>query len=169
VKLCDFGSATMLSGGPGSTIPLWDVCGTIPFSAPEMLTFRGYGTRVDMWAFGVLAYVLLFGQYPYMPRPFTLENMRTSIQEDRPKVTYKPRSGLIHRHITPSTISFVEAFLNRDPSARASAHKALKMDWLRPAHRSKGSSTKLVQEPHMIPLDAVIQSAKKLGALGRAS
>lgn len=169
VKLCDFGSATMISGEPSSSILLWDVCGTVQFSAPEMLSFRGYSTRADMWSFGVLAYVLLFGQYPYMPRPFTMENMRIAIQEDRPKPSYKMRSGLSDAHVVPSMISFIEALLDRDPSARVSAHRALKMDWLRPSSRSKSGSTKLVHASQTVSLEQVIQSAKRIGALGSDS
>ena len=46
-----------------------DVCasflGTRGYLAPEMLKRRSYSEAVDMWAFGVIAYVLLCGCLPF--------------------------------------------------------------------------------------------------------
>jgi serine/threonine protein kinase len=156
VKLCDFGSATFIPGEPGSSILLWDVSGTVQFSSPEMLSFRGYGKPTDIWSFGVLVYVLLFGQFPYMPRRLTAANL--------PKPTYKTSAGLTDAHLTPSMISFVEALLDRDPSERTTAHRALKMDWLRPAPRSK-----TVHASQKASLEQIVQSARRVGALGSDS
>lgn len=161
VKLCDFGSATVVPGGPGSTAALWDVCGTVPFSAPEMLNFWGYGTRADMWSLGVVVHLLLLGQYVYMPRPLTIQKIKTSIQEDCPKATFIPAPGLSNTHVTPSMLSFLQALLNRDVAKRVSANRAMKMDWLRSSLRHGSSSNKGSCHSSLKPM---LMSAKKLGA-----
>lgn len=165
VKLCDFGSAASLPGGRGSTSALWEVTGTIPFCSPEMLNFHGYGTRADIWSLGVSAYVLLLGQYAYMPRRFTLPRIRISIMEDSPKLTFTVAAGLNGSHLTTSMTSFLGALLERDAAKRASANKALKLEWLRSSCRLYSRPAQAKQIPACcVSLRPMIDSAAKLGA-----
>ncbi|KAK5893222.1 hypothetical protein CgunFtcFv8_006115 [Champsocephalus gunnari] len=68
LKLGDFGLATVLEG------PLFTVCGTPTYVAPEIIAETGYGLKVDIWAAGVITYILLCG-FP----PFRSEN---NVQEE---------------------------------------------------------------------------------------
>ncbi|XP_068443638.1 serine/threonine-protein kinase DCLK2-like [Clinocottus analis] len=68
LKLGDFGLATVVDG------PLYTVCGTPTYVAPEIIGESGYGLKVDIWAAGVITYILLCG-FP----PFRSEN---NVQEE---------------------------------------------------------------------------------------
>uniref|UniRef100_A0A671WTT9 Serine/threonine-protein kinase DCLK2 n=1 Tax=Sparus aurata TaxID=8175 RepID=A0A671WTT9_SPAAU len=59
LKLGDFGLATVVDG------PLYTVCGTPTYVAPEIITETGYGLKVDIWAAGVITYILLCGFPPF--------------------------------------------------------------------------------------------------------
>ena len=58
IKLADFGLAMEV------TKPIFTVCGTPTYVAPEILSEIGYGLEVDMWACGVITYILLCGFPP---------------------------------------------------------------------------------------------------------
>uniref|UniRef100_A0A4W5JSX3 Protein kinase domain-containing protein n=1 Tax=Hucho hucho TaxID=62062 RepID=A0A4W5JSX3_9TELE len=60
LKLGDFGLATVVDG------PLYTVCGTPTYVAPEIIAETGYGLKVDIWAVGVIAYILLCGFPPFL-------------------------------------------------------------------------------------------------------
>jgi len=60
VKIVDFGFATEVNGENLTTH-----CGTPGYIAPEILQDKPYGKSVDMWAFGVILYILLGGYPPF--------------------------------------------------------------------------------------------------------
>lgn len=45
--------------------PIFTVCGTPTYVAPEILQETGYGLKVDMWAAGVITYIMLCGFPPF--------------------------------------------------------------------------------------------------------
>jgi len=63
VKLADFGLSKLFTGASLKT-----ACGTPFYVAPDILLATddsGYGPEVDMWAVGVLIYILLSGRLPF--------------------------------------------------------------------------------------------------------
>lgn len=60
VKVADFGLSKLYSGQALQT-----ACGTPFYVAPDILLGTGYGPEVDMWACGVLLYILLSGRLPF--------------------------------------------------------------------------------------------------------
>ncbi|KAL9968177.1 hypothetical protein ACROYT_G026518 [Oculina patagonica] len=59
LKLADFGLAMVVKS------PIFTVCGTPTYVAPEILEETGYGLKVDMWAAGVITYIMLCGFPPF--------------------------------------------------------------------------------------------------------
>jgi serine/threonine protein kinase len=63
VKLCDFGFTREYEGKASY---LQTFCGTVCYSAPEMLRGEKYaGEKVDVWSLGVILYALLCGELPF--------------------------------------------------------------------------------------------------------
>lgn len=59
IKLADFGLAMKV------TQPIFTICGTPTYVSPEILMEKGYGLEVDMWAAGVIIYIMLCGFPPF--------------------------------------------------------------------------------------------------------
>jgi len=61
IKLADFGLSMVVSE------PLHTICGTPTYVAPEIIADgpEGYGLQVDLWATGVIAYIMLCGFPPF--------------------------------------------------------------------------------------------------------
>jgi len=63
VKLCDFGFTREYEGKASY---LQTFCGTVCYSAPEMLRGEKYaGEKVDVWSLGIILYALLAGELPF--------------------------------------------------------------------------------------------------------
>jgi serine/threonine protein kinase len=63
VKLCDFGFTREYEGKMSY---LQTFCGTVCYSAPEMLRGEKYaGEKVDVWSLGVILFALLAGELPF--------------------------------------------------------------------------------------------------------
>ncbi|PRP74429.1 NUAK family SNF1-like kinase 1-like [Planoprotostelium fungivorum] len=66
VFLVDFGLASIMRKVEGKERPTKDICGSIKYMAPEYLNRkRVMSTKMDSWALGVTAYILLYGEFPY--------------------------------------------------------------------------------------------------------
>ncbi|PGH07655.1 CAMK/CAMKL protein kinase [Blastomyces parvus] len=63
VKLCDFGFTREYEG---KVSYLQTFCGTVCYSAPEMLKGEKYaGEKVDVWSLGIILYALIAGELPF--------------------------------------------------------------------------------------------------------
>jgi serine/threonine protein kinase len=74
VKICDFGLATKLD--PNEVVKV--SAATVEFAAPEIVDHDAVGFYTDMWAAGVLAYVILSGLSPFGAQDDngTMDNIR---------------------------------------------------------------------------------------------
>eukprot|EP00035_Acanthoeca_spectabilis_P025133 m.456990 g.456990 ORF g.456990 m.456990 type:complete len:538 (-) comp21162_c0_seq1:1657-3270(-) len=61
IKLLDFG----LAGDIRNKDALETQCGTMVYSAPELLGESPYGKEVDIWSIGIVLYSLLYARLPY--------------------------------------------------------------------------------------------------------
>jgi len=127
VKLCDFGLAKRLSCSRSTTS---GVNGTPPFMSPEMVNGCAYSTKTDMWSFGVTAYVLLYGTFPYLPEEPGLKSMQKKIGLGYPAPAFRPCQVCDGIHVSDLAGKFLRLLLQREPSGRSSAKDALKHQWL---------------------------------------
>lgn len=124
-KLCDFGLATSLlaNGRCQSDKP----AGTAPYMAPEMFCGVGYDAKVDEWSLGVVIYTLLYGTFPYLSLDYTSKAVKKAIKTGYPGPKFMPAAGLKECASSRSleALSFVSSLLERTPSSRLAATKAL--------------------------------------------
>eukprot|EP00746_Dinoflagellata_sp_MGD_P002457 gnl/MRDRNA2_/MRDRNA2_104771_c0_seq1.p1 gnl/MRDRNA2_/MRDRNA2_104771_c0~~gnl/MRDRNA2_/MRDRNA2_104771_c0_seq1.p1 ORF type:complete len:435 (+),score=75.56 gnl/MRDRNA2_/MRDRNA2_104771_c0_seq1:79-1383(+) len=124
VKLCDMGFGAKVSGSDS----LSEVCGTTPFLAPEMLLLKGYGTRVDVWACGVIAYLMILDVLPYGEGCFDNKEMKRLIRTGRVLPTFKAQNN--SQQPSLEAVQFLASLLIRNPEERPSAKEALAIAYL---------------------------------------
>ncbi|KAL8277370.1 hypothetical protein RQP46_010210 [Phenoliferia psychrophenolica] len=75
VQLIDFGSAAYVKDGKKFDT----FSGTLDFAAPEVLKGQRYGGReTDIWALGILGFVLICGECPFVTMSDTIEGLHPS-------------------------------------------------------------------------------------------
>uniref|UniRef100_G3PYL4 Doublecortin-like kinase 2a n=1 Tax=Gasterosteus aculeatus aculeatus TaxID=481459 RepID=G3PYL4_GASAC len=119
LKLGDFGLATVVEG------PLYTVCGTPTYVAPEIISESGYGLKVDVWAAGVITYILLCG-FP----PFRSEN---NLQEDLFEQILLGRLDFPSPYwdnVTDSAKELIGKMLQVNAEARYTAQDILRHPWV---------------------------------------
>ena len=78
VKISGFGRAK----AKGNAGAMRTLCGTPQYLAPELLSGNGYGVEVDMWAVGIIAYILLTGHPPFYSDTDDIAGMWNSLTSD---------------------------------------------------------------------------------------
>ena len=61
LKIGDFGLSTLKIPGEYKQT----FCGTTNYMSPELISMSGYNEKIDVWAIGVIFYLLIFGKYPF--------------------------------------------------------------------------------------------------------
>lgn len=120
LKLGDFGLAQVV------TEPLFTVCGTPTYVAPEILAETGYGVKVDVWATGVIMYILLVGFPPFSSRTNNQEELFDQIlsgfyefnSPDWDDISYPAKE-------------LISWMLQVDPLQRYSAYEILQHPWIK--------------------------------------
>uniref|UniRef100_A0A8C1W8U6 Serine/threonine-protein kinase DCLK2 n=1 Tax=Cyprinus carpio TaxID=7962 RepID=A0A8C1W8U6_CYPCA len=119
LKLGDFGLATVVEG------PLYTVCGTPTYVAPEIIAESGYGLKVDIWAAGVITYILLCG-FP----PFRSENNLQEDLFDQILVGRLDFPSPFWDNITDSAKELIGHMLQVNVEARYTAEDVLSHPWV---------------------------------------
>ncbi|BHF66805.1 Calcium/calmodulin-dependent protein kinase type IV [Sparganum proliferum] len=119
VKILDVSFTTIL----GRDTELELVCGDPTFCAPEILLSHEYGTSVDMWALGVLLFIMVCGSEPFQ-RAEEGDTFRSILQAafelDMPEWAT----------VTMHAKDVVKRLLVADPLIRMTAAQTLKHDWI---------------------------------------
>ena len=116
IKIIDFGFATQIIAGQKSRM----FCGTPSYMAPEIVARKEYHAgQADIWALGVLLYVLLSGSFPF--RGISDKDLYGKIQR-----------GLFDLPITipPLARALIQKMMTVEPSRRPSCGEILKHAWV---------------------------------------
>ncbi|XP_029140602.1 calcium/calmodulin-dependent protein kinase type II subunit alpha [Protobothrops mucrosquamatus] len=134
VKLADFGLAIEVEGEQQAW---FGFAGTPGYLSPEVLRKDPYGKAVDLWACGVILYILLVG-YP----PFWDEDQHRLYQQIKAGAYDFPSPEW--DTVTPEAKDLINKMLTINPSKRITAAEALKHPWI--SHRSTVASCMHRQE-----------------------
>ncbi|VBB30706.1 unnamed protein product [Acanthocheilonema viteae] len=135
LKLADFGLAVEMNNDE----PLRVICGTPTYVAPEVLAELGYDHKVDLWATGVILYVLLCGFPPFQRQAMKLEHkniaglIATGSQEQLFEQILSGRFSfppLIWDKISYSAKGLIQGLLQLDVEERFSASQILEYPWI---------------------------------------
>jgi serine/threonine protein kinase len=111
VKVLDFGFAK-LSAAELRLSPAGETVGAVEFMSPEQLMSRPLDGRSDLYALGVIGYLLATGQHPFH-RSRTYGDLVTA------HVQFAPELASAVRHELPSEVDMVFArCLEKDPNRR---------------------------------------------------
>ncbi|XP_012537295.1 serine/threonine-protein kinase GD17699 isoform X2 [Monomorium pharaonis] len=119
LKLGDFGLAQVVRE------PLYTVCGTPTYVAPEILAETGYGLKIDVWAAGVILYILLCGFPPFV----SVDNEQEELFERILSGQYEFTSPYWDT-ISDSAKQLISNMLQAQPELRFSAEDVLDHPWL---------------------------------------
>nr|XP_004474815.1 serine/threonine-protein kinase H2 [Dasypus novemcinctus] len=134
ILITDFGLAN--SGNKSGDWTMRTLCGTPEYIAPEVLLRKPYTSAVDMWALGVITYVLLSGFLPFDDE----SHMRLYRKILKGKYNY---TGEPWPNVSHLAKDFIDKLLILDASHRMSAGQALDHPWV--ITMAAGSSTKNLQ------------------------
>ncbi|XP_007906338.1 calcium/calmodulin-dependent protein kinase type II subunit alpha isoform X3 [Callorhinchus milii] len=134
VKLADFGLAIEVEGDQQAW---FGFAGTPGYLSPEVLRKDPYGKPVDLWACGVILYILLVG-YP----PFWDEDQHRLYQQIKAGAYDFPSPEW--DTVTPEAKDLINKMLTINPSKRISAAEVLKHPWI--SHRATVASCMHRQE-----------------------
>nr|XP_003473438.2 serine/threonine-protein kinase DCLK3 [Cavia porcellus] len=122
LKLADFGLAKHV------VRPVFTVCGTPTYVAPEILSEKGYGLEVDMWAAGVILYILLCGFPPFRSPERDQDELFNIIQLGNFEFL-----APYWDNISDAAKDLVSRLLVVDPKKRYTAHQVLQHPWIETA------------------------------------
>ncbi|XP_035185637.1 calcium/calmodulin-dependent protein kinase type II subunit gamma isoform X2 [Oxyura jamaicensis] len=120
VKLADFGLAIEVQGEQQAW---FGFAGTPGYLSPEVLRKDPYGKPVDIWACGVILYILLVGYPPFW-------------DEDQHKLYQQIKAGAYDfpspewDTVTPEAKNLINQMLTINPAKRITADQALKHPWV---------------------------------------
>jgi len=120
VKLADFGLAIEVQGDQQAW---FGFAGTPGYLSPEVLKKEPYGKPVDIWACGVILYILLVGYPPFW-------------DEDQHRLYAQIKAGAYDYPspewdtVTPEAKNLINQMLTVNPAKRIRAEEALKHPWI---------------------------------------
>ena len=119
LKIADFGLAMKV------TSPIFTICGTPTYVAPEILSEEGYGLEVDVWAAGVILYIMLCGFPPFR----SANRKQTELFDLIEKCEYEFLEPY-WEDVSKNAKDLISKILVADKGARLSAKQVFGHPWL---------------------------------------
>ncbi|CBX97170.1 hypothetical protein IAQ61_007897 [Plenodomus lingam] len=152
VKLVDFGF-TREYEGKSNYLQTW--CGTVCYSAPEMLKGEKYaGEKVDVWSLGIILYALLVGELPFDDDDEIVT--KTKILKEEPK--YPDTFPAQARELC-------SALLSKRPILRPTLADILQNPWLS-EHAPRQQETLKLQQPAPFSTELEKEVLQRMKAAG---
>mmetsp|Transcript_64417 Transcript_64417/g.153667 ORF Transcript_64417/g.153667 Transcript_64417/m.153667 type:complete len:319 (-) Transcript_64417:37-993(-) len=126
IKLSDFGLAKISRDYPRRLPRSNSICGSDFYLAPEVIKQEEYGREIDMWAIGVIAYVVLSGSLPFF-HTVLHKLYRQIVERD---VSFPEQAW---RGVSKGALDFILRLLQVRPGDRSTVEAALAHPWLRGA------------------------------------
>ncbi|XP_047428365.1 serine/threonine kinase 17a like [Mugil cephalus] len=140
IRIVDFG----LSRRMDKITEVREILGTPEYVAPEVLNYEPISTATDMWSIGVLTYVMLTGESPFLgdDKQETFLNI-SQVNVDYSEDTFEGISCL--------AVDFIKSLLVKNPRKRATAEECLNHPWLNSSshHHLHAMSASSLDEPEM--------------------
>ena len=118
IVISDFGLSKFAAPHTEMTMP----CGTLAYVAPEVLSMKGYGRKVDLWSLGCIMHLLLRGVLPFDGHT----------KDEVVEKTLNKKLDLSHPkwdRVTEIAKDLIRKLLVKEPNDRISLQDALKHKW----------------------------------------
>ncbi|XP_070569133.1 MAP/microtubule affinity-regulating kinase 4-like [Ptychodera flava] len=97
-------------------------CGSPAYAAPELLSRKTYGTKVDVWSVGINMFVMLTGVLPFTVEPYNLKELY--------KKMIKRDINSIPPYLSEECKELLFHLLEPDPSKRPHLESVMEHPWL---------------------------------------
>ncbi|KAI1899413.1 hypothetical protein AGOR_G00061530 [Albula goreensis] len=134
IKLVDFGLARKL----GTAGELREILGTPEYVAPEILNYEPITTATDLWSVGVIAYMLVAGESPFLGE----DKQETFLNVSQVNVDYCRDA---FSQVSELAVDFIQKLLVKAPEDRPSAAECLSHPWL--WHLGPESESSILRPP----------------------
>ena len=132
IRLVDFGLGKIIGPGEMCTDPF----GTFSYVAPEVLKEKPYSFKVDLFAIGIISYLLVAGFLPFDHETSEKEIARQTVYEPTPF----PNS--VWKNISNEARMFVDNLLQKNPDKRMGIQEVLQHKWLQKYNSKENISFK---------------------------
>lgn len=119
IRIVDFG----LSRRMDNITEVREILGTPEYVAPEILSYEPISTATDMWSIGVLTYVMLTGESPFLGE----DKQETFLNISQVNIDYSQDT---FEGISSLAVDFIKSLLVKNPRKRATAEEGLNHPWL---------------------------------------
>ncbi|GAX21660.1 hypothetical protein FisN_29Hh098 [Fistulifera solaris] len=144
IKLVDFGCALVEDEDNGKAVEEDEnavAAFTVAYCPPEILRAEDptMSPAMDMWALGVILYIMLTGIHPFDLRGDSSDEEieKTILSGKKPPL----RNSSIAYHLSDSAIDIIEKLIEPDPSKRLTADEMLEHPWVNGTTASSDAMT----------------------------